>query len=118
MSYDIELCVKVEGLDKYVRVAEPEYANPTYNLREMFVACMDWDYKQSVVYPVKEVLPKIEHGISELSAHTKKYKKYEPANGWGDIVSAFKALKSLEECINYTVYEYPQIPIEHLYMRW
>lgn len=42
MSYDLRVAVKVQGCDKYADIAEPEYANPTYNLGDMFRACMDW----------------------------------------------------------------------------
>lgn len=47
MSYDIRFGVKVDGMDGYIAVIDmPEYDSPTYNLRDMFVACMDWDYSQ------------------------------------------------------------------------
>lgn len=39
MSYDIRICVKVEGIDKYADIARPEYDSPTYNLGEMFRSC-------------------------------------------------------------------------------
>lgn len=46
MSYDIRFGVKVEGMDGYIAVIdEPDYSSPTYNLRDMFVASMGWDYE-------------------------------------------------------------------------
>ena len=51
MSYDIRLAVKVDGTDIFADIAEPELASPTFNLREMFETCMDWDYSQGVYYP-------------------------------------------------------------------
>lgn len=35
MSYDMRVCVKVEGCGKYAVVGVSEYNDPTYNLREM-----------------------------------------------------------------------------------
>lgn len=47
MSYDLRLAVKVEGTkDLYAVIAEPEYDSPTYNIGEMFRACMGWDFEQ------------------------------------------------------------------------
>lgn len=125
MSYDIEICVKVEGCDKYAMIAEPEYSSPTYNLGKMFRACMDWDYSQSeqdengkwqtCYYPCNFVIEKVERGIKELRSNRKKYLKYNPSNGWGSIDSAIEALESLRACI----YEQAEeIPLECLYMRW
>ena len=43
MSYDLRIGVKVEGTDIIAVIGEPEKSSPTYNLREMFVTCMDWN---------------------------------------------------------------------------
>lgn len=115
MSYDLRVAVKVEGCDKYADIAEPEYANPTYNLGDMFRACMEWDYEQGKYYRCDEVLPKIEHGIQELETKHDEYTVYNPANGWGDIYSAKEALISLRNCI---CDQAEEIPLECLYMCW
>ena len=115
MSYDIRLAVKVDGTNLYADIAEPERSSPTYNLRDMFVACMDWDYSQGEYYKCEEVLQKVERGIRELSTRPSVYNKYNPSNGWGSRTGAIEALESLRECI-YEEAEY--IPIEHLYMHW
>ena len=85
MSYDIRFAVKVAGTDKdiYAVIGHPEYDSPTYNLRQIFVKCMDWDYDQGEWYRMDEIIPKIEHGIHELAFHEKRYKPLEPENGWG-----------------------------------
>lgn len=126
MSYDIEICVKVEGCSNiYAKIAEPEHNSPTYNLGRMFRACMDWDYSQSAedrngerktcYYPCDFVIDRVERGIRELRINRKEYEQYNPENGWGDIDAAIKALESLRECI----YEQAEeIPLECLYMRW
>nr|MBQ4455660.1 hypothetical protein [Clostridia bacterium] len=115
MSYDLRVAVKVEGCDKYADIAEPEYASPTYNLGKMFRACMDWDYEQGKYYRCDKVIPKIEHGIKELTENKGKYEKYLPANGWGTISNAINALYSLKVCI----YEQAEeIPLNCLYMCW
>ena len=115
MSYDIRICVKADGLDKYVVYDIPEYDTPTYNLGEMFRVCMDWDYEQGEYYKCSEIIGNIEKGITELKTNREKYKCYEPSNGWGNVDSAIEALESARVCI----YECAEnIPINHLYFRW
>lgn len=115
MSYDLRIAVRVEGLGKYVVISTPEYDSPTYNLRDMFVACMDWDYTQGEYYPCKDVLPKVEKGVLELTTKPKKYDKYNPPNGWGSRTGAVKVLESLRTCI---LENAEDIPIEYLWMSW
>lgn len=125
MSYYIEISVKVEGCDKYAKIAEPKYNDPTYNLGKMFRVCMGWDYSQSEpdetgkyvkkYYPCDFVIEKVETGIRELRTNRKKYEQYKPSNGWGSMSSAIEALESLRACI-YEEAEY--IPINCLYMSW
>ena len=115
MSYDLRVAVKVEGCDRYADIAKPEYASPTYNLCDMFRACMDWNYEQGKYYRCDEVLPKITHGILELETRRDAYTFYNPANGFGNINDAEEALESLRDCI----YEQAEeIPLECLYMCW
>ena len=122
MSYDLRLGVKIADTDRIAVVDEPEYSSPTYNLREMFVACMDWDYHQGEWYKVADVWDKINNGISELHKNPKKYRAMEPDNGWGTVSSAILALESLRDCIEKRSDEYwygdTAIPIEYLWMRW
>ena len=122
MSYDISFCVETAYPDKFgdthVVVHTPEYDSPTYNLRDMFVACMGWDYKQGVYYPMADVLPKIKRGLAELTENLEKYKRYNPPNGWGDIEGARGCLANwvteLEDPWGIT----RTWPIEHLWWRW
>lgn len=121
MSYDIRIGVKVEGADCFAVVAEPEFASPTYNLRDMFVACMDWDYEQGEWYRCTDALPKLERGLRELTLNREKYTQFNPPNGWGSIDSAKKAIASVIECIKNetgSAWSWNEIPLECLYMRW
>ena len=120
MSYDIRFGVKVAGAeDVYAEIGRPEYDSPTYNDRDIFVACMGWDYQQGEWYSMTEVLPKIEHGIHELTHNAKAYRKLEPSNGWGGIGSALTALKSIIDWFNSWDRGWDEdIPIECIYMRW
>lgn len=98
MSYDVRfgvqtVCENNDG-ERFVKVHRPELDNPTYNLRKMFVACMDWDYEQCKWYPMTEVLPKIERGIRELVEHPEKYEQYNPPNGWGNLAGALDCLRN------------------------
>lgn len=115
MSYDLRVAVKIEGCDQYADIATPEYDHPTYNLRDMFVACMDWDYSQDEYYPCSEYVKKLERGITELKFNSEDYAQYDPPNGWGSRHSALTALGSWWKCIQE---EAEYIPIECLYMRW
>ena len=126
MSYDIRFSVKVAGAadDCYAVIGRPEYDSPTYNLREMFVACMGWDYKQGVWYPLKDVLPKIKRGVDELTYNEDMYTQYNPENGWGSTTSARKALKSIVDYFDPDSYDgyagtwNADIPLDCIYMRW
>jgi hypothetical protein len=123
MSYDIRIGVKVEGLDIIAVIDEPEYSSPTYNVGKIFRKCMGWDFKQGEWYNVKDVMPKIQHGISELRMNPKKYKHLEPDNGWGDVGTALEALESLSKCIAENTGEsywgkWQEIPAEYLWLRW
>ena len=122
MSYDVRVGVKVDGTDLIVEIAKPEYDQPTYNLRDMFVAATGWDYEQGKWYRVTDVIDYIRHGITELRFHMKDYKKYDSPNGWGTASSALLALESMYECIQEQTGEargwVNEIPIEHLWIHW
>lgn len=128
MSYDIGIFVKVDGTkDVYAQVAEPVISHPTYNLGEMFRACMDWDFNQSeqdkngeyqpCYYNCSSAVEHLNRGIFELTVCKKNYEQYVPKNGFGSIRGAYKALSSTLECICETVRD-KGIPLECLYMRW
>lgn len=122
MSYDIRFGVKVEGMDGYIAVIdELECSSPTYNLREMFVACMGWDYEQGQWYNLKEVFPKILHGAAELTQHPGQYRQYNSPNGWGTVSSARECLTSVCNKVAEIVsgdWSWNKIPLEHLWIAW
>ena len=126
MSYDIRFGVKVAGAPEgcYAVIGEPQYNCPTYNLRDIFVKSMDWDYKQGEWYTITEVMPKIQRGITELTMHPEKYKKLEPENGWGTIGSAVWCLKSVVDYFSPESFGglsggwNADIPIVCIYMSW
>lgn len=122
MSYDVRFGVKVEGMIGYIAVVdEPKYSSPTYNLREMFVACMEWDYSQGEWYNCTDVLPKFQRGLHELRFNREQYKQYNPPNGCGSIDSAIEFMESVVQKIGEIVsgdWTWNKIPLEHLWMRW
>ncbi len=126
MSYDIRFGVKVAGItpDCIAVIGQPEYDSPTYNLRDIFVKSMDWDYTQGDWYPIVDVLPKAQRGITELTLHTDKYRPLEPDSGWGTIGSAIQCLRSIVDYFTPGNYSglagswNADIPIEAIYMRW
>ena len=123
MSYDIRFGVKVEGAkDVYAVIGVPEYDSSTYNNRDIFTHCMNWDYEQGKWYPMDEVLPMIKDGINELITNPHLYKRYEPDNGWGGIDSAKKCLQSIVDWFfpeKEWEREYDEdIPLNCIYMKW
>ena len=126
MSYDIRFAVKVAGApeDCFAVIGEPEYDSPTYNLRDVFVKSMDWEYEQGEWYPITEVLPKVQMGITELTMHRDKYKPYEPDNGWGTISGAVECLSSIVDYFKPNNYGAlagswnADVPLDCIYMRW
>ena len=87
MSYDISFKVKVEGIDRYVEVGECS-ANTTWNVRKMIevVTGLPWINCANNGL-VKDIIPHIEKGYSELTKHPEKYREYEASNGWGTVES-------------------------------
>ena len=87
MSYDVTFKVKVEGLDYWIPVGACE-ANTTWNVREMIVKStgLEWNNCCNNGF-CKDVIPHIEKGLHELTAHPEKYKQYEAKNGWGTVES-------------------------------
>lgn len=85
MSYDISFKVKVEGSDKQVPVGDC-LANTTWNLREMIVQStgLEW-INEADNGACVDVIPKIRHGLQELTMRPEEYKQYESPNGWGTI---------------------------------
>lgn len=126
MSYDIRFGVKVAGApdDCYAVIGCPEYDSPTYNLRDVFVKSMDWNYHQGEWYSITDVLPKIQKGIDELTQHPEKYKPLEPDNGWGTVGSAIKCLRSVVDYFSDDNWDglggswNADVPIDCIYMRW
>lgn len=115
MSYCIGIYVKVEGCEKYVMISYPTYYHPTYNLRELFKNCMNWDFKSSSFYRCDTVIELVENGIGNLRNRTFKYAEFLPSNGWGTMEDALETLKSIRECI---LEENENIPLECMYLKW
>ena len=112
MSYDLEILAKIENGD-YIRIAEPRYSSPTYNLGKMFRIAMDWDFDQRTIYNVADIFENIQRGIAELERQPEKYVQYEPENKWGTVSSALEDLRSLRDCILRQ-----DIDTKYLYVRW
>lgn len=112
MSYDLEILAKIEN-GQYIRIAEPRYSSPTYNLGKMFRVAMDWDFDQGTIYNVADIFENIQRGISELERNPEKYVQYEPENKWGTVSSALEDLRSLRDCILRQ-----DIDTKYLYVRW
>ena len=115
MSYDISICVKVEGCNKYAEIGYPEYDSPTYNLGKLFRKCTEWDFLQGVYYRADKIIGLVEHGIKELIENPSEYEQYLPKNGWGTIDSALQSLNGIKESL---CEESEEIPLNCLWIKW
>lgn len=127
MSYDVRFSVKIDGTDKYAVVRVPEHDCPTYNVGEIFRACMDWDFDQGewdesgrydkVYYPCDFVIEKLTSGLKEVVQNKAKYKPMEPSNGWGTVSTV---ITCLENWINELddLQEQLEVPLEKIYFSW
>lgn len=121
MSYDIQFGVKAAGTpdEHFAVIGEPECSSPTYNVGQMFRACMDWDYNQGEWYPMTEALEKVTHGLKEITDHEDRYLKYNPPNGWGDTGTVKRTLQSILDWVEEREHGWNGgIPLECIYMRW
>ena len=100
MSYNISFNIKVDGTNDYWEIDRPSLYSPTYNLKKMFVACMDWNFIQAKYYRCSEVLPLIKRGIEELECKEWYYKQFEDVNGWGTVEMALDVLHEKGDCLN------------------
>ena len=116
MSYNIGFYIKVDGADEYWLIGRPEFDSPTYNLREMFVKCMDWNYDQNEYYNCEYiVMPSVILGLEELENKPYEYRKYNAPNGWGVVENAVATLRSMQNTLE-EISE--RIPLEYVWMRW
>jgi hypothetical protein len=62
--------------------------NITHNLWEMAEAAGIykhlWKPEELHIYTASELIEPLKAGLKELKSNPKKYKKYNPANGWGN----------------------------------
>lgn len=95
MSYDISWRVKVDGVDLYVEVFDPE-CNITWNVGEIIRKSTGLEWKNEEDNGlVKDVMPKIVLGLHELMTNGDKYKHLEPDNGWGTVASVKRFFERL-----------------------
>lgn len=95
MSYDIRFRVQVKDTDEYVDVGNCD-ANITWNVRKIIVKStgLEWKNEENNGF-VKDVIPYIKRGLSELEYFPEKYKKYESPNGWGTIEGTKNFFKNI-----------------------
>jgi len=118
MSYDIRICAKVEGCGKFVPL-QTDYkfnTSPSYNLREIFVSSMEWDYKQGEYYKCDFVLEKVKNGINNLTDFYAKKNKTITIKRTSEI-EAISELYNIKYMIECTSEDYEVDP-EYLYFRW
>lgn len=109
MSYDISFKVKVEGIDKYVKVGNCN-ANIPYNVREIIARSTGLEWKNCKNNGLcVDVIPYIKRGLNELRANPNKYKQYEPDNGWGTVKDIDKFFCGIIAAWCYLEWQDPEI---------
>lgn len=95
MGYDISFKVKVEGVDAYVRVGNCK-ANITWNARKIIELStgLPWENEANNGLCL-DVMPKIQHGLTELETNREKYLRYEAKNRWGTVSGTIKFFKEI-----------------------
>ena len=105
MSYDISLKVKVEGIDKYVEVADG--GNITWNVRELIEQASGWEIDNEANNGLAEHIGVlIAKGIHELETNPEKYKEYEAPNGWGTVDGTLHFFRELLDACQEHPYAY------------
>jgi len=99
MSYDISFQVKVEGVDKWVEVAD---YNITWNVYKIIYHSSGWDIRDGDNGTADFIGLLIKNGIEALETHPNEYKQYEASNGWGTVKGTLNFFKRLaESCQEY-----------------
>lgn len=86
--------------------------NITHNVNKMAMECglyeVLWRPEESGWFKAKDLIPYIESGLAELKSNPKKYKVFNPSNGWGSYEGLVKfATNYLLACK-----EYPEADVE------
>ena len=94
MSYDIHLVIDTGG-EYAARVTECR--SPTYNLGPMFALALGHPIRDLAGQLAKDVTPTLQAAIKSMKAKPAKFKKLNPANGWGSYEGAVSSLEWLLE---------------------
>lgn len=109
MSYDITFKVQLAHLDRFVPVGDCD-ANITWNVRDIIKLSTGLEWKNEDNNGlVKDVIPKILKGRTELLTHPNKYKKYEASNGWGTVEGTIRFFDRIIEAWTILCYEDPDL---------
>ena len=95
MSYDISFKVKVEGIDHYIDLDCCD-ANITWNVREIITRStgLPWENEANNGL-VKDIVPAIRNGLTELERNGDAYKQYEASNGWGTVEGVIQIFREV-----------------------
>ena len=105
MSYDVKLKAKLEGIDKYIVVAD--VGGTTWNVKELIKQASGWNIQNeanngTAAFIGKEALK----GIIELENNPEKYIEYEAPNGWGTVEGTLRFFRKLHEACMEHPYAY------------
>lgn len=107
MSYNISFKVKVEGVNKYVRIGHCN-ANITWNVRKIIELSTDLLWENEANNGLcKDIIPHIRRGLHELSENREDYIQYESPNGWGTVDDTMKFFMQILDAWNSFCEDYP-----------
>lgn len=89
MSWNIELRDKNNNITM-------DIGNYTYNVNSMYQKALNINGLSDLHgKSTKEVLNLLENGVIDMKYHAEEYKKFNPANGWGNYEGALEYLEKL-----------------------
>ena len=99
MSYDIRLVIDTGG---EFPASVTETNSPTYNLSEMFNLALGRPIRELDGQLASDVIPVLRTAIAAMEDKPEKFKKLNPANGWGSYSGALDSLRwLLEQCLQH-----------------
>lgn len=106
---DISFKVKVEGVDKYVRIGRCN-ASITWNVRKIIELSTDLPWENEANNGLcKDIIPHIRRGFYELSENREDYIQYEDPNGWGTVSDTIRFFLRILDAWNSFCETYPEL---------
>ena len=102
MSYDISWAIEAKTTKPlkqpfYITVGDypRRRSNITYNVKAILEKSTGMVWQDGDMGILKDIIPRLKAGVSEIKTHLSEYKALEPSNGWGTAESVIDFYESL-----------------------